>query len=119
MTYTARSRIRETQYAVAGQADVIDIIYVVPFNCTLLQVDCTYGDTPNAADVFKIWKVGGEDPFGRIAPIIRIFNMGANEWKTVICNEPFYFQKGDVLKITAGNADDLNIGVEAIFQEAG
>jgi hypothetical protein len=118
MTQSGRSRIQVRAYATVGQQETIALDYVVPFNATLIQVLCKYGAAPNAADTLAIGKESGVDPRLNIDNI-RSFEVGANGWDEVICNEHFEYTKGDHLIITASNGDDLDIGVEAVFSEAG
>lgn len=118
MTQAGRNRLQTRAFATAGQAETITLIYLLPFNATLLQVLGVYGAAPEAADVLSFGKISGADPRLTIDPI-RDFLVGANGWTEVICNEHFEFVKGDSLIIKASNGNDLDIGVEAILQEAG
>jgi hypothetical protein len=114
---SGRSRLPVRAFANAGQAETIDVSFTVPFNCTLLQTSINYSSTPLQADTFAISKVSGFDP--RISPIFRIFDIGSYPWPIVICNEPFELLKDDILRLVAGNGNDIDVAVEAILEEGG
>lgn len=118
MTQSARNRIQFRAAATAGQGETIALDEVLPFNTTLLQLLVVYGGVPAAGDTVSFGKESSIDPRLNIDPI-REFLVGANAWQEVICNEHFEYFIGDHLLVTAGNGNDLDIGVEVILGEAG
>lgn len=118
MTQSARNRIPYRAYTTAGQGQIIAVDQVLPFNATLLQVLIVYSGLPAVGDVVGFGKNSAVDIRLNFFPI-RTFLVGANGWERVICNEHFEFFKGDSLVATAGNGNNLSIGFEAIFGEAG
>ncbi len=118
MTQSGRSRVQARAFATAGLGQVIALDYVLPFNATLLQIIVVYGAAPAVGDTVSFGKESAVDARLTIDPI-REFLVGANGWERVICNEHFEFFIGDHLLINAGNANNLDMGVEAIFAEAG
>jgi len=110
-----RSRLVFRALCEAGQQETINLLEVLPYNATLLQIGIKLGAAPALAGVFTITKVSAIQPAYDVEIFAEDPMIGSITDYCVLCDTEFLFN--DSVQATYANADDLDVGLELIFKE--
>lgn len=100
---------------VAGAGQQISINWLAPSNVILQQVTATWGAQPTTSQNLTMTK----DAFAGSAydTVLIAWDPAASSATDLVCNQPFWFVKGDRVLVTFVNTDNLEIGVELILRQ--
>lgn len=111
-----RSRRYYNAAAVAGQGESIALNEEMPFHATLLQITVKLGAVQTSTDIFTVLK---DSTIGAIYDVeLYAEDFAIKELTDIIIPCKYELQRFDRLVITYANTDDVNVGVEAVIEEA-
>lgn len=109
----ARSRLWIEQ-EISGNP--VSIQKEMPFNAELLQWSFTSDLSPTEDELFVIYKTS---PVFPLIPVYFVRSdlsiVGSNK---LVCNEIWNLKRGEFLRVTYDNTQNLNIGIQIILREA-
>lgn len=107
----------ERAYCTAASAESIALDYVVPCNCVMVQIVAHWAAIPAASEDISLWKESAVD--ARLDTVLAAMDPSPTEYNTKdwVCTIPFFWPKGDHVRIDYNNTNDQNVGVEIILQQ--
>lgn len=108
---------RRTAETDNGSAESIALDFLCPCNCIMLQITAHWEAIPTTSEDISLWKdsVNGV----KWDTVLRAVDPSAGEENVQdwVCVIPFFFAKGDHVRVDYANTDDQDIGVEIVLQQ--
>lgn len=111
-----RSRNFYYASATAGQTESIAFDQLIPYHGTLLQITVALGEIQANTDPFTVVKDSAQAPIYDVELFADDFSV--KELTDIVIPCHYELKRGDRLVITYANAQDIDVGIEVIIEEA-
>lgn len=100
-----------------GSIETIALDWVAPCNCIMRQIIAHWEAIPATSEDIQLWKESAVEP--KVNTVLAAMDPSATEFNTTdwVCTIPFFFLKGDHVRIDYPNTDDQDVGVEIILEQ--